>query len=217
MRLSWHPCFGEHAEAHSALFLRARRRRASRRMMRSALGQFMQLSKIAAHKSFFFGSAPFLEFALALDRVGDAVEPLRVDQRHRPVRLRVAVERAGVVLRDSDLKLGARRSDVVAAVCASEIVELRAFCHRARPILRDARKSALLRMRLTGSCGLAQALWTFVGASICQTDASRPHTPRLILRSPPQAGVSKDGRDHRCPTKTARHRWRCYCDPAACK
>ncbi|MGY4462780.1 hypothetical protein ACVWYI_006740 [Bradyrhizobium sp. LB13.1] len=137
----------------------------------------MQLGKIAAHEGFVLGAAPFLELPLTFDRIGDAIEPLGKDQRHRPARLRIAGECPCVVLGDPDFKFGSRRSDVVVAIGTSENVEVRAIGRRARLVLRDARKSALLRMRLTGSCGLAQALWTFVAASICQTDASRPHTP----------------------------------------
>jgi hypothetical protein len=44
-----------------------------------------------------------------------------------------------LALCDPDFELGSRRADVIAAIGASQNVEVRAFCHRARPILRDDR------------------------------------------------------------------------------
>ena len=99
----------------------------------------MQLGKIAAHEGCFLGTAPLLELAFAFDRVGDAIEPLREDQGYGSARFCVAAERAGVVLRDSDFKFGSRRADVITAIGTSENVEVRAFGHRERLVLRDDR------------------------------------------------------------------------------
>jgi hypothetical protein len=108
-------------------------------MMWSALCQLLKSGKIAAHESFLLGAAPFLQLAFASDRIGNAIEPLREDEGHGATRLCVALERTSIMLRDPDFELGARRADVVAAVGASENVEVRSFGHPERLVLRDDR------------------------------------------------------------------------------
>jgi len=112
--------------------------------------QLAQRGEIAAHESFFLCTAPSLELSLVFDRIRNSLEPLREHEFNRSARLCVASERACIVLGYPDLQRRSGDSDVVASVGTSQNVEPRSVQHSsARPILRDARKGALLRMRLT--------------------------------------------------------------------
>jgi len=127
----------------------AGRSRASRRMRRLALCQFLQRGKITADQGLFLGATPFLQFALVFDGIADSIKPLREDQLHGPSSQRITLECSGIVQGHSDFQRRSCGSDIIAAVGTSEDVEPGSICHpSARPILRDAAKTPLLRMRL---------------------------------------------------------------------
>jgi len=54
--------------------------------------------KIATYQGLLLGPAPRLELAFVFDRVGDAIEPLREDQRDGPAISRVAAKNPIIVL-----------------------------------------------------------------------------------------------------------------------
>jgi hypothetical protein len=102
-------------------------------MRRPALGQLLQQLHIAANESFFLGPTPPLEFSLGFNRVRDTIKPLRKDQFDRPSGLGISRERAGIVLRNSDIENRTRRTDIKAAVATFDDVEISSVRHLGLP------------------------------------------------------------------------------------
>ena len=121
--------------------------------------------EVQVHNAYSKGGIPLSVHAIANVKIAssdtgvrNAVEPLRKDQFDGPTRFGVAAKRSRVVLGYPDIEGSSRRPDVIAPVGAPQNVEPRAVQHSgARPILRDAREGALLRMRLTADPGVGKA------------------------------------------------------------
>jgi hypothetical protein len=126
------------------------------RMRRFAFRELLQQSDVAANERFLLRSAPLLKLTLAFNCICNAIEPLREDQRHRRTRLGIALERPGIMLSNSALKRGSGDPDVVAAIGTPKNIKEGPFGHFEPLILRDARKSALLRMRRSRRLSIRQ-------------------------------------------------------------
>ncbi len=77
---------------------------------------------IPRDQRFFFGSRPAFDLALSGNRVGDLIEMLREYQTNWPARGRITAELAFVMLSDTPLEIGTRRTHVETPVGTTENV-----------------------------------------------------------------------------------------------
>jgi len=105
--------------------------------MRSTLGQQLQIVKVSTNKSLLLRTAPAFELPFGGNRIGNTIEHLMENQRHRSPSFGVAAENAIIMLRNTTFEASASRSYVIAAIDAAKNVD---ECRHplATLILRDA-------------------------------------------------------------------------------
>src|SRR5262245_39902734 len=100
-----------------------------RSMRLPPLRKLRKTLEIASDQSFFLCARPALHLPFDCNRVNNPIKPLGEYKRHRPTLGCVAAESSCVVLGDPPLQARPRRAGVIAAIGATQDVEVGALDH----------------------------------------------------------------------------------------